>query len=125
VRAPPSPGLGFPIARLVAVFGPHCAAVPGVAVGPYAGKGTGETGETALFRTLYDDPAPGDVVPADRIYASFRGPAVPPGRGAGGLMRQHHRRKYDFRGGGRSPAARAPGWATTTTCTTTTCTTTT
>src|SRR5438270_664757 len=45
------PGLGFPLARLVVMMSLNCAAVLGVAVGPYAGKGSGET---ALFRELLE-----------------------------------------------------------------------
>ena len=40
-------GVGFPILRLVVLFGLATAAVLGAAMGPYAGK---ETGETALLR---------------------------------------------------------------------------
>jgi hypothetical protein len=48
------PGLGFPLARLVAVMSLNCAAVLALAIGPYAGK---QSGETALFRTLARWPA--------------------------------------------------------------------
>lgn len=65
------PGLGFPLARLVAVMSLNCAAVLSLAIGPYAGK---QSGETALFRTLAlagEGLARGDVLLADRYYASF------------------------------------------------------
>ena len=43
------PGLGFPIARCVAVVSLATACVNDLAIGPYAGK---QTGETALLRKL-------------------------------------------------------------------------
>jgi len=94
------PGLGFPIARLVAVMSLGCAAVLGLAIGPHKGK---ETGETALFRTLLDTPAlaSGDVLLADRYYASFCNVALLLARGVDSLFRQHQRRKVDFRTGTR------------------------
>lgn len=62
------PGLGFPIARLVALFSLATAMVQGAAMGPYAGK---ETGETALFRELMELLAPGELLLADRFYCSY------------------------------------------------------
>jgi hypothetical protein len=53
------PGLGFPIARLVALIALATGAVLDLAIGPYQGK---ETGETALFRQLWDRLRPGTVV---------------------------------------------------------------
>src|SRR4051812_6978548 len=45
------PGVGFPLARLVAVISLATGAVRELALGPYQGK---QTGETALFRALWD-----------------------------------------------------------------------
>ena len=93
------PGLGFPLARLVAVMSLNCAAVLSLALGPYAGK---QTGETALFRTLLDEALQsGDVLLADRYYASFWMIAMLLGRGVDSLMRQHQKRAIDFRSGVR------------------------
>ena len=39
-----------------------------MALGPYAGK---ETGENALLRTLWDALQPGDILLADRLYCSY------------------------------------------------------
>ena len=61
------PGLGFPIARLVAVMSLASGAVLDTAIGPYQGK---QTGENALFRTLWDRLTSDDVVLADRYYCS-------------------------------------------------------
>jgi Transposase DDE domain len=100
--APQKPGLGFPMARLVAILSLNCAAVLAVAIGPYAGK---ESGELALFRTLWDDDAAAleadDVLLADRYYASYWNIASLSRRGVDGLFRQHQRRKIDFRAGHR------------------------
>ncbi len=92
------PGLGFPLARLVAVMSLNCAAVLGLAIGPYKGK---QAGETALFRTLLDTLAPGDVLLADRYYASFCNLALLLARGVDSLFRQHQKRPVDFRRGAR------------------------
>jgi hypothetical protein len=93
------PGLGFPLARLVVVMSLNCAAVVGLAVGPYAGKGTGEP---ALLATLSGEALEaGDVLLADRYYASFCMMAALLRRGVDSLFRQHQRRRVDFRTGTR------------------------
>jgi hypothetical protein len=92
------PGLGFPLMRLAALLSLNCAAVLDVAMGPYKGK---ETGETALFRTLLDSLEKGDVLLADRYYASYWMIASLSTRGVDSLFRQHQLRKTDFRGGRR------------------------
>jgi len=61
-------GVGFPIVRLVALLGLASGALVGAALGPYAGKGTGET---ALLRTLFEHLRRGDVLVADRYYCSY------------------------------------------------------
>lgn len=100
------PGLGFPLVRLVAVMSLSCAAVVGLAVGPYAGKGAGEP---ALLATLFDGGtlAAGDVLLADRYYASFCMMASLLAHGVDGLFRQHQHRRVDFRTG-RRLGARGP-----------------
>ena len=95
---PQKPGLGFPMARLVAILSLNCAAVLGLAIGPYAGK---QSGELALFRTLMDDLQAGDVVLADRYYASYWMIAALWRRGVDSLFRQHQCRPIDFRAGRR------------------------
>ena len=52
------PGVGFPIARLVALISLATGAVLDLAIGAYKGK---ETGETALFRQLWDRLRRGDL----------------------------------------------------------------
>jgi hypothetical protein len=101
--APQKPGLGFPMARLVAILSLNCAAVLALAIGPYAGK---QSGELALFRALWDDLElaaleAGDVLLADRYYASYWTIAALLRRGVDSLFRQHQCRKSDFRAGRR------------------------
>lgn len=92
------PGLGFPLVRMVAVMSLNCAAVLDVATGPYKGK---QTGETALFRTLLSSLEKGDILLADRYYASFWMISLLSALGVDSLFRQHQLRKIDFRGGRR------------------------
>jgi len=92
------PGLGFPLVRLVAVMSLHCAAVLDLAMGPYKGK---QTGETALLRTLMQSLESGDVLLADRYFASFWMIAALLAIGVDSLFRQHQLRKIDFRSGRR------------------------
>jgi len=61
-------GLGFPIMRVVILISLATAMVGGIAFGPYAGKGTGET---ALLRSLFDQLNLGDILLADRYYCSY------------------------------------------------------
>jgi Transposase DDE domain len=91
-----APGVGFPIARIVAVISLATGAVRDLAVGPYQGK---ETGENSLFRTLWDGLRAGEIVLGDRHFASFFGIAPLAERGVDGLFRMHQCRKYDFRRG--------------------------
>jgi len=91
-------GCGFPIARVCMILSLATAAVTDVAIGPYAGK---ETGETALLRELFDSLDEGDVVVADRYYCSFLMIALLLGRGMDVCARMHQRRHVDFRRGRR------------------------
>jgi hypothetical protein len=92
------PGLGFPLVRLVAIMSLNCAAVLDVAMGPYQGK---KTGESALLRTMLGSLEKGDVLLADRYYASYWMIALLRARGVDSLFRQHQRRKINFRVGER------------------------
>jgi hypothetical protein len=91
-------GIGFPVARMVAIIALATGVVLDLAAGPYAGK---ETGETALFRELWGRLEPGGIVLGDRVFASFFGILGLSERGLDGLFRMHQRRKYDFRRGRR------------------------
>jgi hypothetical protein len=90
------PGLGFPLARLVAVISLATGTVRDLALGPAKGK---QTGETALFRTLWDRLDRGDIILGDCTFASYFGIAPLVERGVDVLSRTHQRRKVDFRRG--------------------------
>jgi hypothetical protein len=91
-------GLGFPLVRMVALISLGVGVARDLALGPYRGK---ETGETALFRALWDRLQAGEVVLGDRVFASFFGIMGLAQRGVDGLFRMHQRRKIDFRRGRR------------------------
>jgi hypothetical protein len=91
-------GLGFPIARVVAIIGLATGALRDLAIGPYKGK---ETGETALLRELLDRLKGGEVLLGDRYFSSYFGLTLLLRRGVDGLFRMHQLRKYDFRRGRR------------------------
>jgi Transposase DDE domain len=91
-------GLGFPLVRMVAIISLATGVVRDLAIGPYQGK---ETGETALFRTLLETLAAGEIVLGDRYFASFFMVAALMQREVDGLFRMHQRRKFDFRRGRR------------------------
>jgi Transposase DDE domain len=91
-----APGAGFPIARIVVVFSLAVGAVLDMAIGPYQGK---QTGENNLFRRLLDSLRAGEVVLADRYYASFWDFALLAERGIDLVARAHQLRKIDFRRG--------------------------
>jgi hypothetical protein len=93
-----TPGLGFPMARLVAMVSLSCGAVLEWAMSPGEGK---NTGETALLWGLKERLSPGDVVIADRYYAGYFLVAALSLLGVDVVMRQHHRRHTDFRKGKR------------------------
>ena len=92
------PGVGFPLARLVVVFSLAVGTALDAALGRYQGK---QTGETALFHTLHSNLEPGDLLLADRYYASYWEIALAQQRGADVVCRLHQRRRVDFRRGRR------------------------
>jgi hypothetical protein len=59
------PGVGFHLARLAVLLSLATGACHDRAIAPYTGKGTGET---TLFRQMYDTLSPGDVVVADALF---------------------------------------------------------
>lgn len=91
-------GVGLPIARVCAVLSLATACLCDVAVGPYAGK---RTGEPALLRTMFDAFQVGDVAVFDRCYCSYLLLALFSIRGVHVCARQHQRRPKDFRMGRR------------------------
>jgi putative transposase len=91
-------GVGFPIARVVVLLSLATAMVKGMAMGPYAGK---ETGETALLRELFAQLGPGDILLADRYYCSYFMIALLQELHIDVVARLHQRRDVDFRRGQR------------------------
>lgn len=92
------PGVGQPIARAVAILSLATAAIMDVAIGPYAGK---QTGETALLRTILKSLSAGDVAVLDRYYCSFMMIALMLSQGTYVCTRMHQQRYTDFRRGRR------------------------
>ena len=92
------PGLGFPLAMLVALISLSTGAVLRWALGPCRGK---HTGEQALFRTLMPHLALGDVILADRYHCNYFTAALLIERGVDLVTRQHQRRITDFQRGKR------------------------
>ena len=92
------PGVGFPIARLVAIISLSCGAVLDVAIGPYQGK---ETGEHALLRQILGSISAGDIILGDRYYCSYFLIAILQWLGADSVFQIHGSRKSDFRRGKR------------------------
>jgi len=62
-------GLGFPSARIAALFSLATGAVIDAKIGPIKGK---KTGENELFREMFDQLQSGDIVLGDCLYDSYR-----------------------------------------------------
>src|SRR5436309_1036551 len=92
------PGLGFPLARLGAVFSLACGAVVGSGLCRYAGKGQSDLG---LLRKLLDLFRPGDVMLADRLMCAWTEMVMLKMRGVDSVCRFTSHRKADFRRGTR------------------------
>jgi Transposase DDE domain len=92
------PGLGFPLARIGAVFSLACGAVVGLGTCRYAGKGQSDLG---VLRTLLDLFRPGDVVLGDRLMCAWTEMVMLKQRGVDCVCRLTSHRKADFRRGRR------------------------
>jgi hypothetical protein len=91
------PGLGFPLARIAAVFSLACGAVLDLGICRYAGKGQSEL---SLLRALWDLFVPGDVLLTDRLMCSWTELVMLKERGVESVTRLSKRRA-DFRRGKR------------------------
>ena len=89
-------GLGFPIARVVVLLSLASGMLADMAMGPYAGK---ETGEAALLRSLLGRFKRGDLLLADRYYCSYFMIALLQELGIDFVARLHQRRAVNFRRG--------------------------
>jgi Transposase DDE domain len=92
------PGLGFPLARLAAVFSLACGAVVELGICRYAGKGQSEMG---MLRMLWDLFRPGDVLLADRLMCAWTEMVMLKQRGVDCVCRLTSHRAADFRRGQR------------------------
>jgi hypothetical protein len=92
------PGLGFPLARIAAIFSLSCGAIIDLGICRYAGKGQGEL---SVFRTLWDFFRPGDVVLTDRLMCTWRELLTLQQRGVDSVSQLQAMRKADFRRGKR------------------------
>jgi hypothetical protein len=93
-----TPGVGFPLARIVALLSYHSGAVRELAIAPYSGK---ETGETALFRQMFDRLSSGEIVVGDTYFGNWWTIAMLKSRGIDGIFPLHQLRTCDFRRGQR------------------------
>ena len=91
-------GVGFPLARLVAVICLATGAALDAAIGAHSGKGSGEL---SLFRSLAANFAPGDVMLADALYCNYFLIAALARAGVDVLFEQNGSRITDFRRGKR------------------------
>jgi hypothetical protein len=92
------PGLGFPLARVVAIISLGHGAPLDWAMAACQGK---DTGEQALLRELCGSLQAGDVVLADRLYGDYWTLAMLKARGIDLLACHNARRSFDFRCGKR------------------------
>jgi Transposase DDE domain len=90
------PGVGFPLARFVAIISLATGVVLDLAIGPCKGK---RTGETSLLRSLVRRIKAGAILLGDRSFSSYFGIAELLHRHIDGVFRMHQRRKIDFRRG--------------------------
>jgi putative transposase len=86
------PGAGFPLVRLVVLFSLATACCTNAAIGPYQGKGAGET---TLARGLLDRLLPGEVLLGDRLFATYWLIAWVLARQADAVFRLHAHRGRD------------------------------
>jgi hypothetical protein len=91
-------GVGFPIARMVVLLSLATAMVSGMAMGPYAGK---ETGETALLRELLQQLGKDDILLGDRHYCSYFMIALLQELHLDFVVRLHQAREANFQRGQR------------------------
>ena len=82
-------GLGFPLLRGVVLICMRTGMLLDAEVGPYSGKGTGET---ALFWKMLGVLRSGDIVVADSYYCTYWLLAACNARGVKVVMRNHHLR---------------------------------
>ena len=91
-----APGVGFPLARIVAVICLSTGAVWDAAMGMFEGKGNSELG---LLRSLGGAFSAGEVMLADALYCNFFLIATLQAAGIDVVFKQNGARRTDFRRG--------------------------
>ncbi len=90
----PSPGTRYPIIRAVGLFSLTLGLLESFAYGPYQGKGTGESN---LFRQLFEFIQPGDVILGDKYYCSYWDVSLILKRGAHAVVKHFsHRTRLEL-----------------------------
>jgi len=92
------PELGFPLARIAAVFSLACGAVLDLGICRYAGKGQSEAG---MLRTMWALFRPGDVLLGDRLMCAWTELVMLKASGVDCVCRFTSHRTTDFRRGKR------------------------
>ena len=92
------PGLGFPLARIAAIFSLACGAILDLGICRYAGKRQSELG---MLRTLWNLFQPGDVMLADRLMCAWTEMVMLKQRSVDCVCRLTSHRQADFRRGKR------------------------
>lgn len=92
------PGLGFPLARIAAIFSLACAAILDIGICRYAGKGQSELG---MLRKLWNLFRPGDIMLADRLMCAWTEMVMLKQRGVDSVCRLTSHRTADFHRGQR------------------------
>ncbi len=87
------PGLGFPILRIVGLISLSVGSVVSYTLGPYQGKGSGET---SLFSQMISAITQDDLLLADRYYCTWAIIALILQQGAHMLLLNHAQRKPDW-----------------------------
>lgn len=90
------PGLGFPITRIVGLISLSVGSVISYSMGPYQGKGSGET---SLFSRMISTIDKNDLLLADRYYCTWAIITLLMQQGSQILVQNHAQRKPDFRRG--------------------------
>jgi len=90
------PGLGFPIVRLVGLLSLATGSCVDYELGPYQGKGSGET---SLFALLINTLGQQDLLLADRYYTSYANIVLLTRQGTALVFRQQSTVTSDFRRG--------------------------
>lgn len=88
------PGLGFPMLRMAVLFSLAVGTVLECAIGPCRGK---KTGEQSLFREMWKELQPNDIVLGDCLYDAYRDIAQLKVRDVDTLFGKKQSRKVDFR----------------------------